>query len=416
MRPTFLRLTFVSLFVTTPPFVSFVSSQTFSQRGYVDGSVSLFPQLAPNDPTRAIGDFLVREEVFAKPAPWVQFAGGLDLRANTHDQVDASWRLDVDDRGTGRPAIALRRLSATFTSGGFTLDLGKQFIRWGKTDIVNPTDRFAPRDFLNVITAEFLPVAGARATLQRGSNTLEGVWVPRLTPSRVPLLDQRWTVTPPQAAGAPLVDAGSVVPSGAQTGVRWNHIGTPIEFAASFFNGFNHLPNFDARVVPFPASIQLTRTYPKIRGYGIDAAAPTRWFTIKGEAEYVESRDASTDDYVLYVIQIERQAGEWVLIGGYAGEGVTTRRSTFAFAPDRGLTKSIVGRAAYTIDPRRSVAVEGAARQNGDGVYAKAEYSETRGQHWRLTIAGVGIAGRNDDFLGQYRKNSHAAASVRYSF
>ena len=37
-----------------------------------------------------VGDLLAREEVFVKPAPWLQFAGGLELRANSHDQVEDS--------------------------------------------------------------------------------------------------------------------------------------------------------------------------------------------------------------------------------------------------------------------------------------------------------------------------------------
>jgi len=49
-------------------------------------------------------------------------------------------------------------------------------------------------------------------------------------------------------------------------------------------------------------------------------------------------------------------------------------------------------------------------------VYAKAEYSQARGQHWRTTIAAVAIGGRAGDFLGQYRRNSHVKASLRYSF
>src|SRR5262245_31364492 len=164
------------------------SAQTIAQRGFVDGVVWLFPQRAANDPTRIVGDLLVREAVFVRPAPWIQLAAGVDVRANSHDHVEDEWRVDVADRGIRRPRIALRRLSATVTHRGLTVDVGKQFIRWGKTDILNPTDRFAPRDFLTVISPEFLPVAGVRATLQHDADTFEGVWVPRFTPSRVPLL------------------------------------------------------------------------------------------------------------------------------------------------------------------------------------------------------------------------------------
>ena len=95
---------------------------------------------------------------------------------------------------------------------------------------------------------------------------------------------------------------------------------------------------------------------------------------------------------------------------------LTAQRSALSFAPDRGLTTSIVGRASYTIDPLRSIAFETAVRQNGDGYYGKVEYSQARGEHWRATITAVGIGGQSDDFLGQYRRNSHVQASLRYSF
>ena len=119
---------------------------------------------------------------------------------------------------------------------------------------------------------------------------------------------------------------------------------------------------------------------------------------------------------MLYVLQLERQTGEWLLVGGYAGEVVTDRRSTETFAPDRGLTHAVVGRASLTIDSNRSVAAEGAVRENGGGFYAKGEYSQARGLHWRMTIAGAALRGDPEDFLGQYRPNSHLTLSVRYSF
>src|SRR5262249_15261219 len=249
----------------------------------------------------------------------------------------------------------------------------------------------------------------------------EGVWVPRLTPSRVPLLDQRWTVLPPSAANVRVVDAGSRIPDGSQFGARWSHIGTGFEFALSYFDGFNHLPNIRVttpapfaleRSADFTPTVELTRVYPELRAAGAEGAVPTPWFAIKGEAEYFTTprtkvTDVPGDDYVLYVVQLERQSGEWVFVGGYVGEVVTVRRAALAFAPDRGLTKSIVGRASYTIDTRRSVAFESAVHQSGDGLYAKAEYSEIRGQHWRVTVGAMAIAGHSDSFLGQYHRNSH---------
>jgi hypothetical protein len=391
-------------------------AQTISQRGFVEGRVFAFPQEASNDTTRVIGDGLFREEMFVRLARWVQIAAGFDLRANTHDQVEDAWRLDFSDRGIRRPRAGIRRLSATVTARGFTLDVGKQFIRWGRADILNPTDRFAPRDFLNVIDSEFLAVLGARPSLRIGQETFEAVWVPRLTPSRVPLLTQRWTVLPPEASAVSLEDAGSRIPARSQQGVRWNHIGERVEASLSFFDGFNHLPNIDVHEVEPAPLVELTRTYPDLRTFGGDLAIPTRWFTLKGEAAYFKSPSSTSEEYVLYVVELERQTGEWVLDVGYAGEVVTSSRASFPFAPDRGVARSIIGRASYTVDPRRTVTIEAAARQNGHGMYGKGEYSEAFGQHWRLTFTGVAIGGRQDDFLGQYKRNSHGSLTLRFSF
>lgn len=407
-------------------------AQTVTHRGFVEARVTLFPQRATNDSQRAIGDLLAREDVFVRAASWLRLAGGAEARGNSYDQVDWSWRVNVDDRTARRPALSVRRLAATLTRGGFALDLGKQFVRWGKADIVTPTDRFAPRDYLTVIENDFLAVRGARAAYAKGGDTVELVVVPWFTPSRVPLLDQRWTVPP---AGLSIVDATSndAWPRSTQVGARYSHVGAGYELAVAVFDGRNHLPNVEAvgtssraptalsapgggSVPPPPTGVAVVRTYPRMRMYGGDVAIPTRWATLKGEGAFFGTSTAGTDEFVLFVIQAERQTGEWLLIGGYAGSVVTRAGGSGTFAPDRGTTRSFIGRASYTIDSTRSAAVEGALRQNGDGVYLKGELSTLAGAHWRTTVAGAWIRGEPDDFLGQFRRNSHLSLTFRYSF
>lgn len=391
---------------------------TASHSGFIEGRGFGFPMTAPNDSRRLIADGLFRNEVVLKPSDWFQFVAGLDLRANSHDQVEDEWRLDFEDRGLRRPRAAVRRLSATLNRRGVTLDVGKQFIRWGRADIIYPTDRFAPRDYLNVIDSELLPIIAARASVQVGSETVEGIWVPQLTPSRLPLLDQRWAAIPAEAAGFTIRDAGSVIPNGAQFGARWRHTGSALETAASFFDGFNHLPNLVARpALPDGGTeLEIVRAYPEIRMFGGDIAIPTESVTVKGEVAYVTSPADTSDEYVLYVVELERQVGEWLLDVGYAGEVVRESRVPVEFAPDRSMARSVIGRVSYTVDPRRIVVVEAAVRQKGDGFYSKLEYSQAIGEHWRLTVTGVGLAGDHDDFLGQYRRNSHGSLSLRFSY
>lgn len=395
-------------------------AQTHSQRGYVDLRTTLFPQTAPGDSGRVVVDALLRYELGVKLTPWLKVDGMVDGRTDSHRQTERDLRLDWQDRSRQRPAVSLRRLSVTAFRGPLTVEAGKQFVRWGKADILNPLDRFAPKDFLSVVDTDFLGIAAVRATYEKGAHTLDFVAQPRFTPSRTPLLNQRWVVVDRAAAGGlefALRAGRPEIPGGTQAGVRYNFLGRGFEYSLVFYEGHNHLPVVDGRLVPGRVlTVELTNRFPQMRMYGGAAAVPLAWFTLKGEGGYFTTRDARADNYWLYVLQAERVAGEWSFVGGYAGEAVTRRRVELDFAPDRGLSRAFLGRAAYTIDTNRTVAAEMAVRQNGAGVWMKSEYTQTLSAHWQARASFTLIRGRADDFLGQYRRNSHAILALRYSF
>jgi hypothetical protein len=359
-----------------------------------------------------VGEALFRYEAFYKLTN-LRFAGAIDARTDTHQETARDWGGIWWDRIRRRPLFSVRRLSATYTRGRLTLEAGKQLIRWGKADVLTPTDRFAPRDFLNVVDSDFLPVTAARVTYGTQSDTLDVIFSPRLTPSRVPLLYQRWAVLPP---GIPVHELEPDFPGGPQFGARWNHIGAVAEYSFSFYNGYDHLPLF--RVQPNPTLLRadVQTFYPQLRMYGADAAAPVGPVTLKGEAAYFTSTNPQADNYALCVLQVERQAGEWSLVAGYAGQVTTEHRSALGFSPVRGFARAVVARAGYTVDVNRSVAFEAVVRQNGDGAYLKAEYSQALGPHWRATAGFALLRGDVDDFLGRYRRNSHGILALRYSF
>jgi hypothetical protein len=382
-----------------------LSAQSFTQRGFLDLRAIGYPETTPGDSGRAIAESLFRYEASYRITPALRLAGALDARADTHLQTERDLRLDWWDRSLLRPAVSVRRLSLIYGRGPITVEFGKQFIRWGKADILNPTDRFAPRDFLGVVDNDFLAITAARLTVERAGNTLDAVFAPRFTPSRMPLLNQRWTVLP---EGLRLPEIGSRYPGAGQFGVRWNRLARGFEHSLSFFEGFNHLPLFDVA--------KFERFYPRLRMIGADAAVPLPWFTLKGEAAWLTSPRRQADEYLQYVLQLERQSGEWSLVGGYSGEYVTRRSGLAGFSFDRGLTRAFLARASYTIDTNRGVTLEAAVRRNGDGAWVRAEYSQAFGQHWRATAGFTLIRGEMSDFLGQYRRNSHATLALRYSF
>jgi len=391
-------------------------AQSVAYRGFSEVRLTGYPQTTPRDQDRVTLEGHVRLEPAYKPAEWLTLSASVEGRLDNIEQVERSWRIDIRDRTLQQPALSIRQAAATFRAHGITADVGKQFIRWGKADILAPTDRFAPRDFLEVTDGEFMAVTGGRVQFSRGIHVLDVVAVPFFTPSRIPLLNRRWAAVPASAASFTFVDLDPKFPSRTQYGARWNVTAPGYDFSVSYFDGFNHLP--DIATVPLSSKpvIAAVRTYAPLRMGGVDAAVPLPWFTLKGEAAWLTTTSETSDNVVQYVAQMERQSGELNLVAGYAGEVVTKRRAAFTFAPDRGLTRAVLVRAAYTINAIRSVALEAAVRQNGKGCWFKTEFSQATGAHWRTTLTGTIIAGAASDFFGQYRRNSHVLASLRYSF
>jgi hypothetical protein len=398
-------------------------AQTLAYRGFAELTGQLFPQDTPSDDAQAIAAFHLRLEPSVRLAPWARVRAGLDARFDTRRYVERVWRVDWQDRSPARPVVSVRQAQVTLSHGPLTVDAGKQFIRWGKTDILAPTDRFAPRDVLEVVEDDFLAIGAVRTQVASNTMTLDLIYAPRMTPSRLPLIDSRWISLPPEALGADLVIAGPAFPGGPQFGARLNYVGAGFEGAVAAYSGYNHLavpslvvfPPSPSALVPGPR-VLVTSVFPAIHMVGGDLVVPVRWMNVKGEAAYVRSRDGRTDDYVLYVIQVERQSGELSMVLGYAGQYIARDRPGQEFGADRGLTRAVVGRLGYTIDATRSVALEAAVRQNLDGVWIRPEYSQALGAHWRLTLGGHVIRGQADDFIGQFRRNSHLAATARWSF
>ncbi len=401
------------------------SAQNFDQRGYLETSLSGFPETAPNDSSGAIGQAVLQWDLSYKAFSWLKLYGGVKAQTDTHRETERTLHLDFRDRGLLRPAFEIRTAKVTMHRGRFTVDIGKQLVRWGKADLLNPTDRFAPRDYLDVVDSEVLGVLAARATVEAAGNSLDLVWTPWFTPSRIPLLNQRWAELPP-GISVPIENAATNFPGGGQYGARVNHIGRRYEASVSLFQGYNHLPLLGAGFNPTGSVLYVERFYPKIREYGADAAIPLPWFTIKTEASlfqggWFQSRAGSSttpqsDDYILYVAQLERDTGKWMFVGGYVGQTILVNRSQIDFDPERGLAQSFLVHVDYTIDTQQSVSVENATRQNAQGTLTRAEYSRLIGSHWRATLGAVVIDGAPSDFLGQYHRNSSAILKIRYSF
>ncbi len=401
-------------FVCTAVFLA--HAQEFSQRGFVALSGNIYPETFPIDSTQVIGGVLAQYEPKWRPKRWLTFRGSFDVGTDSHQQFARNLHFDWEDRSLRRSPVSIRELFAVFAHGGFTLMLGKQFIRWGEADFLNPTDRFAPSDLLNLVDQEILPVTAARIIYTHGENTFNAVWQPEFTPARLPLVNQRWTFLPRTYYFFTTQDQGSSFPRRSSFGARWSHSSAACEYSLSFYDGFNYFPNFNVQVGPVASHITYSRMYPSLRLYGGDLTAPFSPFTFKAEAAYYTSSTRNQNEYVLYLLELERQIHEAHITLGYAGEVVTAHGNALQYLGERGFARGVISHVQYTIDANRSLGLNAFVRQTGASSIVNPAYSQAFGNHWRATFSFTWLRGNVHDFLGQYHRNSFAKTELRYSF
>jgi hypothetical protein len=357
----------------------------------------------------------------------LSFRGALDFRIDTHRDVSRRDWFELGDRGVRQPAGALSELYADLKLGHLDLRLGKQQIRWGRADGFNPTDNLNPYDYLDTFADRRIAVPAVKADAFFGRAHFEGAWLPFYTPTRLPLIGQRWF--PRLPTGTPVQqiqyhDLGGPVPAGTlgngQWAVRYNQIIPGAEFSVSYFDGFDDLPFFRASGTPLLAEqairVDLRREYFRVHVVGADFASGIGPVGIRGEAAYFDQTDPLNLDHLLFVIGLDKSWGDWFAIVQYAGQKVSGRVEPAAVFPDLGLRSTLLYRVERTLGPDRTFEIKGALRLRDGDFLIQPLYSVALSNKWRLKIGTTLFAGASDGYLGQFRYNSHLNLSVTYTF
>lgn len=196
------------------------------------------------------------------------------------------------------------------------LRLGKQFIFWGRTDWINPTDNITPWDFQN-ITAEIedyrLPVGAVKLDAYPGNWTIEAVLVPLFKPNRV---EMRFG---PSLGGLPVDLQPPGLPDSRlrnwQFGLRISGYASGFDFSASYWQGYDLFPAVHMRPVTGaqgrPEAVRIQQQFHRQRVLGADFARSFGRWTVKGEAGYFRTADPAGENifiknpHLQYVLGLE---------------------------------------------------------------------------------------------------------------
>jgi len=248
------------------------------------------------------------------------------------------------------------------------LRLGQQFIFWGKTDWINPTDNINPWDYIN-ISAEIedyrLPVMAAKADFYLGAVNLQAVWLPHFLANKIPLVM-------PDSMGGFAVKQPSVHTPENKLGNSafalkadfsfWN-----VDYALSYYNGFDKNPTVRTAFNPMQQCFTQTVGYGRQQVFGAAFVTTFNKWAVKGEGAYFLTQDKKGKDiflqnpYLKYVLGVDFlptndltlnvQFIQTILLRFDKNYEIQTRRQMgmpLSTVPDE-FSQSLSGRAQYQI-------------------------------------------------------------------
>ncbi len=196
----------------------------------------------------------------------------------------------------------------------FDIRLGNQFIFWGTTDWINPTDNINPWDYKN-ISAEIedyrVPIVAARFDFYPSDfSSLQFVWLPVFQPNRIPLQ------LPSQMGAFKVKQESAVYPenklSNSEFAFRFSSQFFFGDFSLSYFHGYDKNFSLFSKINPAAVpEIVFTPEYKKLDVFGGDFVTTFDNFALKGEAAYFRTEDNDgknvfiENNHIKYVIGVD---------------------------------------------------------------------------------------------------------------
>jgi len=393
------------------------------QHGYVKAQVEVLP---------------FEEVVGASARLQQQLSGGDDVVS-----FEATFDLDLDlgligstnlyDRAAELRIIPVECF-VTVHPSWFDLSAGKQYVFWGQTDWVNPTDLFTPWDYLHISSElEDYRIApwALRFTAYVRDTSFDLVWVPLPRPD---LMD--FSLMADGGIGVADAELPDRTIANGDFGLRIATRVAGFDLSAMAFHGLDKRPGFqmDVDTSTMPPALTLVPTYGTMEAVGGDFARGFGPVLLKGEAAWYRTQDHDGDDPTIRNPELYAVAGlTWVPTNDLNLTVQGTMSHLFAYDPvaeeatrealgepdpdvDPVTAWGLVERAAWTWEDLLTLSVVGV-----QGI-PEGDHAEMVLLSWRaadgLTVLGgvVVFGGPEESRFGRAHDASRVFAEVKASF
>ncbi|RLB56602.1 MAG: hypothetical protein DRI34_08910 [Deltaproteobacteria bacterium] len=372
-------------------------------------------------------------------------SGNFSMYGAVNADVDSRLLADEPERRSAGAEVYPVEAWVEYGGDSFDLRLGLQYVFWGRTDWINPTDLFTPWDYPDM-AAELEDYRLAQPALRLKWYPLDElvvdlVWQPLFRPHRLGSSSHQGEL--------PVLEVQRLLPEhqpqNGEFGLRLSHSisALALDWAVSFYQGFEKLPVMNARVVldeqvqpPQPLGLVLEQYFGRLWMAGADLAKAWGPVVVKAEAALKMTRDRAGDDPLVRNWRLEAVAGADCSLGDDWSLGMQTI-ATFWFSYDR-----TSERAAWQQDGGAAPPFLHGDDEISLSLKLRGQLSDHLGLqfiaihslsyhdffllgflHWepadavRLVLGGVGFFGLEDNTpYASQEGNSRLFAEVKYSF
>jgi len=330
----------------------------------------------------------------------------------------ASFNFDLDERNISQfsyedrsSGLKIYPVEAYITIRFPSIDfkLGKQFVFWGRTDWINPTDNITPWDYTN-ITAEIedyrIAVNAVKINWYFGSSNIEFVFVPYFTPNETGMdIPSAETFLPEQK------------PENWQEGMRFSSGIGGINFSLSYWRGFDLFP----AVIPEKGRMKVE--YQRQQVFGLDFDYAIGRFVFKGEGAYFLTEDREgynpfiKNSHLQYVLGVDYNLTENLSLNfQFIETRVLKWREGFMSPAEEKIRDSASLRLAYKKEAFYSLQLIAVYNFKDGDYFVLPVFTYEIWDGIKLYIGASIFRGPEDSVFGRNKELSKAFIEIKYFF
>lgn len=391
---------------------------------------------------------------FEKKPDWIidnrnQGLFQLDLTFNAADKarvfLSTEVREDFSDYARNRIYPVEYYVELYFKN--LDLCLGKQRYYWGRADVFNVTNNLNPVDYWDIldIEDEEIGILSANAIYFYKKWSVQAVFVPVFMPSILPPINSVWFPHYPQQMPNPGDPGQSInlsynfLPSenpgkdlsSAQFAVKIDGSAGRVDFSASYYSGYSHIPEFARTEIPVAVdSVQVLVRAIHVPWdvVGADFATSLGQVGLRGEAAYfitkgnASAEANSTDNFIQYTVGADylvfigqsnasfRFLAEWVQEIVPSGFQYPVTSLTHMFQ------KALLARLEFNYRNFLDISFQALYDIKSKGYYLQPRISYDLIDGLNLVLLADLLGGDDDGFFGIYSENDRIQFKIRYSF